>query len=96
MAEKITVLNPEGTAPRTTGRSLAPRPENLDGKTVYLVDVGFENSDIFTDQLRAWFERNHPDVHTVREHLENPFDERPDVYEKIGKNGDAAIFAVGL
>ncbi|MGH9043557.1 MAG: UGSC family (seleno)protein [Acidimicrobiales bacterium] len=96
MARKITVLSPEGIAPSTDAKELAPRLETLEDKVVFLVDVGYENSDVFIDQLSNWFSHMHPHVRVIREHLENPFEPRPDVYEKIGATGDAAIFGVGL
>ncbi|GAA4231903.1 hypothetical protein GCM10022254_30420 [Actinomadura meridiana] len=96
MAGKITVFNPEGNAPVVGGKSLAPRPDSLDGKTVFLVDAGFENSSEFIDQLRASFAEHRPDVRTVTEHLSTPFDPAPELYARIAAEGDAAILGVGL
>ena len=44
---ELTVLDPIGLPPKVTGRGLAPPLAALTGKTVFLVDVGFENSDTF-------------------------------------------------
>ena len=41
---ELTVLDPIGLPPKVTGRGLAPPLGALTGKTVFLVDVGFENS----------------------------------------------------
>jgi hypothetical protein len=43
MAELLTVLDPRGYPPKVVGKRLAPRPEGLDGKLVYLVDCLFDN-----------------------------------------------------
>ena len=55
MANLLTVHDPRGYPPKVTGKRLAQRPESLDGKTVYLVDCLFDNSEAFMDQLRDWF-----------------------------------------
>jgi hypothetical protein len=47
-----------------TGRGLAPSVDTLDGKTVFLVDIGWENCDIFMQQMQGWFARHLPKVDT--------------------------------
>ncbi|TMR05550.1 hypothetical protein ETD83_06400 [Actinomadura soli] len=96
MSRKITVLNPEGSAPEVDGKSLAPRPTGLDGGTLFLVDVGFENSGDFMDQLQASLRERRPEVATEIVHLRTPFDPVPDVYERIRNEGSAAVLGVGL
>ena len=61
---RITVLNPTGFPPKVTHRPMAPRLETLDGKTVYLVDARFDDSDVFLKQLQNWFCENRPSVKT--------------------------------
>jgi len=41
--EKITVLNPLGTAPPVRMKPQAKRLDTLDGKTIYLVNYGYPN-----------------------------------------------------
>ncbi len=48
----LTVLNPTGYPPKVTGKGLAPGLDRLDGARLFLVDVGFENSDNFMVQLQ--------------------------------------------
>ena len=55
----LTVLNPMGFPPKVTRKPLAPRLDTLDGKTVYLVDCRFDDSDVFLKQMQAWFARAH-------------------------------------
>jgi hypothetical protein len=49
----ITVHDPRGYPRRFVGKRLAPRLSSLDGKTVYLVDCLFDNTDVFIEQLAA-------------------------------------------
>ena len=39
--QKIAVLNPEGQPPQTPLISMAPRLDELEGKTIYIVDVRY-------------------------------------------------------
>jgi len=41
---KVMVLNPLGQPPPITQVSMAARLDTLDGKTIYIVDVGFEGT----------------------------------------------------
>ena len=62
--EKITVLNPVGYPQKVNKKTLAPRPESLDGKTVYLVDCRFDDSVELLKQMQAWFAEHMPAVKT--------------------------------
>ena len=96
MSPTIRVHDPRGYAPEVVGKQLAPRLENLEGKTVYLVDCLFDNSDVFVEQLRRWFGEHLPatDVRTVRPR-ESWVDD-PEMRARIEADGDAAILGVGL
>lgn len=96
MVEKLTVLNPEGSAPRVDAKALTPRPESLDGKTVFLVDVGFDNSDVFMQQLHEWFAEHHPEAKTIQVRLKSPFNPDPETYDRIKSEGDLAVLGIGL
>ena len=61
---KVTVLNPRGYAPKITARGLAPQLDGLASKTVYLVDVGFENCDVFMHQMQGWLGEHEPQLRT--------------------------------
>ena len=94
--EKILVYNPMGYPPKVTGKSLAPRLDTLDGKTVYLVDCRFDDSDIFLKQMQGWFEENMPAVKTRFIQIRNVYTkDDPETWEEIKRNGDAAIIGVG-
>ena len=49
---KITVLNPRGIMPDIKQVPMAKRPDSLDGKTIYLVDIKFANTKPFFNALR--------------------------------------------
>ena len=96
MAAKITVLNPQGFPPVITRKELAPRLETLIGKTVYLGDCRFDDSDVFLEQLRQWFAEHMPAVRTVTKPLSSVYlRDDPTTWEEIRARGHAAIFGVG-
>jgi len=101
------VLNPEGyRTVRAAGEespartqsltSLAPRLDNLKGKTIYLVDTGFGGSGKFLDEVQAWFAEHVPSVKTVRRRKTgNIFrDDTKDLWAEIKQNGQAAVLGV--
>jgi hypothetical protein len=96
MAEKITVHDPRGYAPKVTGKRLAPRLETLDGKNIYLVDCLFDNSEVFMFQLRDWFGQHLPSVKTPIIKPRESWVDDPGMRAKVAEDGDAAILGVGL
>lgn len=77
--------------------SLAPRLDDLDGKTVYLVDTGFGGSDDFMQELQDWFAQNLPGVKTELRHKQGTmFTDDPQLWEEMKAAGaDGAILGVG-
>ena len=96
MSRQAIVHDPRGYPPKIIGKQLAPRLDNLDGKTLYLVDCLFDNSEVFMDQLRQWFTVHLPAVKTlIIKPRESWFDD-PAMRARIVADGDAAILGVGL
>jgi hypothetical protein len=93
---KLSVLNPLGFPPKVTAKRLAPGLGSLAGRMVFLVDVGFENSDVFMAQLRGWLAEHEPDVRTEVVRWRDQHRPDPDLCERIRAEGDAAILGVGL
>ena len=94
--DRITVLNPTGYAPKVAGKPLAPRLDGLDGKTVYLVDCRFDDSDILLKQVQGWFGEHMPSVNTIYKPISNVYTEDdPATWQEIKDNGDAAIIGCG-
>jgi len=94
--EKITVLSPVGFPPKVNKKASAPRPESLDGKTVYLVDCRFDDSIELLKQVQSWFAEHMPAVKTRIVSLSTTYQhDDPKTWEEIKANGDAAIVGVG-
>ena len=92
----LTVLNPVGFPPSVVRKLPAPRLDSLDGKTVYLVDCRFDDSDVFLGQMRAWFAERMPAVRTVVKRISSVYlHDDPTTWEEIKSRGHAAILGVG-
>jgi hypothetical protein len=96
MAEHLTVLNPIGYPPKVTRKSLAPRLASVDGKTVYLVDCRFDDSELLLKAIQNWFRERMPGVKTVLTRISSVYTkDSPETWEEIKAKGDAAIIGVG-
>ncbi len=93
---KIETLNPKGTPPPIQLIPMAPRSGSLDGKTVYLVDTGFEGGGFLLNQIQLWFNRNMPSVTVVFKRKAGPYaEDDPALWKEIKEKGNAAIMAIG-
>ena len=96
MTSKMRVMNPMGFPPKISPKRLAPRPETLSGKTVYLVDCRFDDGEILTAQMANWFADNRPDVKVEVRRKSGVYTERDEtLYREVQEKGDAAVVAVG-
>jgi hypothetical protein len=96
MSDLITVLNPEGFPPKVMRKELAPRLATLEGKTVYLVDCRFDDSDVFLRQMQAWFGEHMPGVRTVFKPISSVYlNDDPATWEEVKAKGHAAVVGVG-
>ena len=96
MATTLTVLNPLGFPPKIVAKELAPRLPTLEGRTVYLVDCRFDDSDLFLRQMQAWFAEHMPGVRTVVKQISSVYlNDDPATWEEIKASGHAAIVGVG-
>ena len=93
---RISVLDPTGYPPKIAAKPLAPRLDTLDGRTVYLVDCRFDDSDLFLQQMQAWFSEHMPTVATVLKRISSVYlVDDPTTWEEIRARGHAAILGVG-
>ena len=93
---RISVLNPMGFPPKVARKTPARRLDSLDGRTIYLVDVRFDDSIELLRQVQAWFSRHMPSVKTRLVSMSNTYaKDDPKTWEEIKANGDAAIIGVG-
>jgi hypothetical protein len=92
-----TVLNPVGRATHAIKPApLAPRLDALDGKTIYLVDVGFGGAYEFLEEMKGWLSRRMPSVKTtVARKPGNMFTDEPDFWTELKRRCDAVILGVG-
>jgi hypothetical protein len=85
-----------GYPPEITRKSAAPRPESLEGKTIYLVDARFDDSIELLKQVQAWFAEHMSGVKTKLVSMSAYYGhDDPKTWEEIKQNGDAAIIGVG-
>ena len=93
---RLTVHDPRGYPPNVIGKRLAARPQSLVGKTLYLVDCLFDNSEVFMEQMKDWFAEHLPSVKTQMIKPRESWVDDPDMRAKIEADADAAILGVGL
>lgn len=93
---KLDVYNPVGYPPKVAAKPLATRLDTLNGRTLYLVDCRFDDSDLFLKQIQAWFAEHMPSVRTVLKPLSSVYlRDDPATWEEIKAKGHAAIVGVG-
>jgi hypothetical protein len=91
-----TVLNPIGIAPAIERKPMAPRPESLDGKTVYLVDVTFNGGDLFLQEMQKWMAANMPEVKTIFRVKKGVYAaDDPELWSEIQAVNGLMIMAIG-
>jgi hypothetical protein len=96
---KIVGLNPKGMPPAITLLPMAPRRprfSTLEGKTIYMVDIGFNNGDVFLHELQRWFKEHMPSVTTIyrRKAGDYPQDD-PKLWAEVKAANAAVIMGVG-
>lgn len=93
---KLVGLNPKGMPPSITLLPLAPRFSSLDNKTIYMVDIGFNNGNVFFQEMQRWFKENMPSVKTIyrRKDGDYPQDD-PKLWAEVKASGAAVIMGVG-
>ena len=96
MTERLTVHDPRGYPPKVVGRRLASRLATVEGETIYLVDCLFDNSDVFTEQLRQWFAEHLPGVNVRTIQPSKTWSDDEEMRGRIASDGAAAILGVGL
>jgi hypothetical protein len=98
-AGKITVLNPACSSTMVERTALTTRTfSGLNGKTVFLVDIGWGGPKAGYDVLevmQSWFARNIPSAKTTLVAKKGGFGEDdPELWKKIKAEGDACIIGI--
>jgi hypothetical protein len=94
VGEKITVINPMGTPPPVTVKPMAEPLSTLDGKTLYLVNTGFVNTERLMEEYKKWFQANYPKT-TIVDQRAGMSNLPPALKKELQEKADAVIFALG-
>ena len=93
---KITVFNPLGQPPAIKRVPMAPRVKNLEGKTIYIVDIGFSGTHQFLTELQEILKKKYPKTKwELRTKIGTYFNNDPKLWAEIKEKGSAMIMAVG-
>jgi hypothetical protein len=100
--QKITVLSPMGTPPPIKLKTMPPRLNTLEGKTIYFVDQGYLGSDNLLKEMVAWFEKNQPKTSVVFKRLPRGVrgtpgaqDPAAELWAEIKQKADAMVMGTG-
>jgi hypothetical protein len=93
---KITVLNPLGQPPPIARVPMADRPDSLEGKTIYIVDIGFTDTDQFLTEMQKLLTERYPKTTwIVRMKIGTYFEDDPDLWAEIKDKGHGMIMGIG-
>ena len=93
---KITVLNPLGQPPPIVRVPMAPRIGNLEGKTIYIVDVGFTDTHQLFTEMQQLLKQKYPQTtFIVRTKIGTYFENDPALWDEIKEKGHGMIMGVG-
>ncbi len=92
---KVTVLNPRGTPPPIRLVPMAPRFDTLDGKTIYVINIGF--GDTFLPEVQKVMAEKYPKANWIfrRKSGRDYFDDDPKLWAEIKEKGAGVIMGVG-
>jgi len=94
--EKIVVMNPRGIKPEIRKIPMAPRPETLEGRTVYIVDTKYPNTKPFVNELFAALKAKYPKTNWIlREKFAGYMDDDPNLWKEIREKDACAIVLLG-
>ncbi len=91
----IPVMDPRGDTPASSS-SIAPRPSDLDGKTIALVDNTKINAGNLLDKLSALIQAELEPARIVRfSKTDATRPAPPNLIQQISRKCDAAVLAIG-
>lgn len=96
--EKMTVMNPAIANTMVDRIPLTHRLDSLEGKTFYMVDIGWGGPDaaysVF-EEMQLWFSDNMPSVKTVLKRKRGSYStDDPELWKEIKEKGDAALIGI--
>ena len=96
--KKMRVLNPTPPNRMVDRVPLIPRLDTLEGKTIFLVDIGWggpEAAPSIYKEIKAWFAQNMPSVKVEVRRVQGGYmAEQPELLKEISENGHAAMFGI--
>ena len=91
---KTTVLNPQGIKPPIRLIPMAPRFDAVDGKTIYIINIGF--GDTFLPETQKVLAARYPKTNWVfKRKMGSYFDDDPKLWAEIKEKGNGMIMGVG-
>ena len=93
---RVTVYNPLGQPPAIARIPMAPRLDTLDGKTIFIVDIGFTDTHQFFTEMQKLLGERYPKTNwVVRTKAGTYFDDDPKLWAEIKGKGHGMIMGVG-
>jgi hypothetical protein len=95
---KIRVLNPTPPNRMVDRVPLTPRLDSLEGKTIFLVDIGWGGPNAAPSiykEMKAWFAQNMPSVKVEIRTIKGSYMmDQPELWKEIKEKGDAAMVGI--
>jgi len=96
--EKLRVLNPTPPNRMVDRVPLTPRLDKLEGKTIFLVDIGWggpQAAPSIYEEMKSWFAQNMPSVKLEVRKIKGSYtQDQPELWKEISEKGAAAMVGI--